>query len=42
MLHIAAGQDFVDRQDLDRLRDEASEICRMLSGLKRSALDKSG
>jgi len=41
ILHIAAGQGFIERQHLDQLKDEASEICKMLSGLKRSALDKS-
>ena len=38
MLHIAASQDMVTQEQFDSVRSDISDMSRMLSGLKRSAL----
>jgi four helix bundle protein len=40
MCHIALGQRFVGDTDLAHVRCEVSDIGRMLSGLRRTALDR--
>ena len=42
MLHIARGQNLISDEEFQRIRGEVSDIGRMLSGLKRTALTRSG
>ena len=42
ILHIAAEQGLVDGERLHHLKSDASDICKMLSGLKRSAVAAGG
>ena len=41
LLHIACGAEFISKDQLARARAEIGRICRMLSGLRRSALEAS-
>jgi four helix bundle protein len=41
LLHIARGAELISEGQLARARAEIGRICRMLSGLKRSALEAS-
>lgn len=40
MLHIATRQKFITRDEAEPLRSVAARLCRMLSGLRRSALER--
>ncbi len=42
ILHIAQRQGFVDAQQMGALRDDIATLCKMLSGLRRSALARTG